>query len=637
MWNDVKEFSLDRICRERSLIEQMLEIQDFQRARLKSFTWMKSLICLSADNTPTSATARSFAEHTTEGTVLHEVKANLFDKQQFQYVTISYPWHPAPYESGKRKNFRIRTIEGDEHPSVVRDTIMRRAVHYVQHHHLKGFWIDRQCLDQEDTEKHQIAMHSMDRLYAESPCSVGMLTTKVDHQWKLNALRALLDGSLFRGTGDETVVALPPSLELAGFWRVLKWFGRLVSDPWWRRCWIFQEEYCAGWKMFVLIPCEPCLQQNTPEFGTMRGEIETPAVELRTQLTVFALACQRDARLDAKQKHFVQRTILHKAERYQTSYQLGRHWGHTLSSIIIADLQRRRIKYPRDFLAISANCCTYGRRLDEKALEQHDGVSLGLSLFVQALLNGEILVNQKHTSRAFRRGFAAFFHQQIFNAVQPPMGMDTLTFLKRCRFTNVQLCQEGIATTGYLWRITDALDIGNAEARYQFPAHGSFTRSCDSLRTCLKQLAQRIASSHPSLASRLGRFISDMKARDNSTVRDEFMMAMAKEVARAWSERRRLVIGELPSHGTGCGLFVAPDLRDLPRHVFTSWHNASGSPFRDIQELVDKHVSLELDVEAEPSGRGLPRLRTKRWINGLYFFSQTAEQKVVFPWPDSFL
>lgn len=378
---------------------------------------------------------------------------------------------------------------------------MRRAVHYVRYHRLKGFWIDRQCLNQEDTEKHQIAMHSMDRLYAESPCSVGMLTTKVDRQWKLNALSSLLDGSLFRGTGDETVVDLPPSLGSTGFWRVLKWFVRLLSDPWWRRCWIFQEEYCAAWKMSVLIACEPSLQQYSSTFGTMRGEIEIAAIDLRTQLTVFALACQRDARLDRKQKHFVQRTILQKAERYQTSYQYGRHRRHTLSSIIMADLQRRRIKYPRDFLAISANCCTYGRRLDEEALEQQDGLSLGLSLFVQALLNGEILDNQEHTYRAFCPGSATFFREQTFNAVQPPTGIDTLTFLKHCRFTEVQLCNEGIMTTGYLWRISDALNIGSARARHRNPSCGSSAQSCSSLWACLRQLAQRLESSHLLLAS----------------------------------------------------------------------------------------------------------------------------------------
>ena len=102
MWNDVKDFSLDRVCRERSLIKQMLEIQDFERAKLKSFTWMNRLVCLSAGDTPTPVTARNFAKHTAKHIVLHEVEANQFDKQRFQYVTVSYPRHPVPYESGKR-------------------------------------------------------------------------------------------------------------------------------------------------------------------------------------------------------------------------------------------------------------------------------------------------------------------------------------------------------------------------------------------------------------------------------------------------------------------------------------------------------------------------------------------------------
>ena len=403
MLNDIKDFSPHRICRERSLVEQMLEAQEFEQAKFKSFGWMKSLICLSIDKTPTSATARSNGKHMDTCFVLHEVEADLFDAKHFQYATISYPWHPAPYESGRCVDFRIRKLDGEECASVVRDTIIRRAVNFTRHYDMKGFWIDRQCLDQEDPEKHQIAMHSMDRLYAESPCSVGILTSKVDHQWQLDALTALVDGSLFQGADQETVIHFPPSLETTSFRRVLRWFSCLLSDPWWQRCWIFQEEYCAAWNMVILIPCEPSLTRHNPSFGTMRSEIEISAIDLRTQLTIFCLACQRDARLDREQKNVVQRNILRKAERYQISYEYGRYRGHTLSSIIMADLQRRQITYPRDSLAISANCCTYGRRLDEEALEQQDDISLGLSLFVQALLNGEILDNQKHTRQAPQR------------------------------------------------------------------------------------------------------------------------------------------------------------------------------------------------------------------------------------------
>lgn len=136
------------------------------------------------------------------------------------------------------------------------------------------------------------------------------------------------------------------------------------------------------------------IKRRSPILGTMLNEVEISAIGLRTQLTMFAAACQHDARLDAKQKSYVQRRILKRAERYQVSFQYGRHQRHNSSSLTLAVLQQRLVKYPQDFLAISANCCGYARRLDHEAIARQNGVSLGMSLFVQALPNGEVLDNR---------------------------------------------------------------------------------------------------------------------------------------------------------------------------------------------------------------------------------------------------
>ena len=90
----------------------------------------------------------------------------------------------------------------------------------------------------------------------------------------------------------------------------------------------------------------------------------------------------------------------------------------------------KRVKYPRDLLAVSANCCTYARRLDQDALDQEEDINLALSLFVQALLNGELLHNGLGPHQPSLRGFDQFFRQRIFHEVRPPTGMDNLTFLK---------------------------------------------------------------------------------------------------------------------------------------------------------------------------------------------------------------
>ena len=210
--------------------------------------------------------------------------------------------------------------------------------------------------------------------------------------------------------------------------------------------------------------------------------------------------------------------------------------------------------------------------------------------------------------------------------------MDNLTFFKHCRFTNVQLCGDGIETTGYLWHISRTLNIGTMNTEFL-----SLSSGRSRLWACLRQLADRVAWRYPSLAGQLRGFIAEMRAKDNLKARDEFMIAMAREVAHAWSERRTLVVGNLRGHPTGNGIFVAPDQYDLPFWVFTSWHNASDPRFQDFQEPIDKHVSLELGLMAGISDQRLPLLRTRRWINGLCFFSRLAPQEVVFPWPDAFL
>ena len=619
-----------------SLIEQILQIQDFERSNLKSFRWMKRLLCLSIHNPSSPIGPESHGPHTDPDIVLYEVCANLFDTQYFQYATISYASRPAPTESNRSASYLIVKLDGSTSQNIVRDTIMRRAIGYAEHHKLRGFWIDDQCLDQDDPKRRDLAIHSMDRLYAQSPYSVGMLTILVDDQWKLDALYSLMDGSVFEAADGASHAQVPPRLRpIRRFWRVVRWFFRLLSDPWWSRCWIFQEEYCAARNMWILIPCNLNLHRRSSLFGTIRDEIQILAMDLRTQFTLFGLACQHDPRLNSREKHSIQRRLLCKVERYQTSYQLGRNQGHTLSSKIMADLQRRHVKYPQDLLAISANCCNYARRLDQRALDREEGISLTMSLLVQALLNGEILQNELGPQlRA--RGFAQFFRQHIFHKVQPPVGMDNLTFGKHCRFQGVQLCREGIITRGYLWRVSAVLQIRGPQSKYSIDSVQTAASPSASLWECLQEFAEELERSYPQIANQLSQFVSEMAALSQFGARAQFMIAMAKEVARAWSERRPLIVGHRLGHSLDCAIFVPADERSLPRQVFTWWYNASERKWKDSLEPMDKHVLFEVERNpyAEPD---LPRLRIKQWINGLCFFAQSVSQRVLFPWPDSFL
>ena len=303
MKNDIESFAFIEQSVQDPLIDQILKIQGFERSQPKSFRWMQQLRCLSPH--PLSSTHHGPRYvHTTSKVVLQEEFTNLFDTLNFRYATVSYPSRPAQFESGKSGSFSILKPDGTVAKNVVRDSIIRRAIRYVRHHKIRGFWIDEECLDPGDLEGRELAIHSMDRLYAGSPHSVGMLTVSVKEQWQLDALYSLMDGSLFEASNDPRDLQEPPRLSTIKFWRVLKWFLRLLADPWWTRCWIYQEEYCAGKNMWLLVPCKQDLHRRSSVLGTMRDEIEVQATELRAQMTRFRTACNLDLRLNS-----VQRTI----------------------------------------------------------------------------------------------------------------------------------------------------------------------------------------------------------------------------------------------------------------------------------------------------------------------------------------
>ena len=82
-----------------------------------------------------------------------------------------------------------------------------------------------------NSDSHNMAIHSMDRLYAESPRSVGMLTVLVDEQCKLDALESIIEDSLFEAADGAIDAEVPPTMRSVNrFWRVVRWVFCLLSD-----------------------------------------------------------------------------------------------------------------------------------------------------------------------------------------------------------------------------------------------------------------------------------------------------------------------------------------------------------------------------------------------------------------------
>jgi hypothetical protein len=125
---------------------------------------------------------------------------------------------------------------------------------------------------------------------------------------------------------------------------------------------------------------------------------------------------------------------------------------------------------------------------------------------------------------------------------------------------------------------------------------------------------------------------------------EDYAVKMAATVAQAIRDQVPLRLGYLVNRRgeSPCYAVFVWDKRSKratqAKYMFTALgENESGSSV-DSRNDIDRHVSLEVEVEdlakARAQGRA-PRLRTKRWRNGLWF-SHEAPQEVLFPWPKSF-
>jgi hypothetical protein len=318
-----------------------------------------------------------------------------------------------------------------------------------------------------------------------------------------------------------------------------------------------------------------------------------------------------------------------------------------MTPTVIADIEARGLDKPWDRLAIIANCCQYSVRLDSDALIQQR-YSLSLSMLAMCLLNGEILNNNDEDLKPITLSTASeFLKEQSFKAFSAPGGdARKLTYNKGCRLRDVKLTSDGILTKGHLWKLGRVVDT--AMFRRKLPwidnPDGQLTLN---QRKGLLQLVFRLCDfKYRSLAHRIDEYLAaDAGARDAGTsFTKNYLHGMACELAAAIRVRRKLRLGCIwdPSGRPAPyrAVFVwsnedgdRGEACPPPAFVFTSaWPRDLGSEFHDANDI-ERHVSLEVDLEEPLMSDGTPRLRTHSWLLGMCFFNECPRTKVLFPWP----
>jgi hypothetical protein len=562
-----------------------------------------------------------------------------------KYVAVSCPWSLPDHEDADTGRYSI-DLDDDMLKNIApQNIVLDRVTNFAA---VKGlpFWIDKLCVEQdEDSEEKEIAVQSMDIVYENSKCTIGLLFVRLDEEYQVDILGNLLSGRLVKQTWSHG----RQRYELRSTpWctsQVIEVIEMILEDRWWNRAWIFQEEYLSTTRMRLLIRSSHWHDLDRNIFGNTPGELDFSAVEFRKASTQFCLAlCQSGRDQQWKDRCL---SISNRAGRYSMLLldEGDPQSLQPMSPTILHEIGTRGITSIRDVLAIASNSCGYSQRLDPGELE-HTGQSLSLALLTLYLLNGEILCPRAASMSSVCSNIFDFLKDTTMS-VCPPLGSEERgsTFTKHCRFPDVTLSREGIETRGIIWRLgktIDREDLGWYPVP-EWPRDPSKNYLGDHEHRDLWRIYGYVDGyGHTELAEYLADFLRNIApcGYNEDWSWKHFMYMMARSVARAINNGGRLRLGSI-WRGGGYSAYSAIFIEGAHTQggswgdsfAFTSWACAEEQRQADdgIFSCAPRYVSLKI---GKPEFYEPPKIRPEYWLNGLCFFERSdAENPVVVAWP----
>lgn len=631
-----------------SIVSALLDLQEHRKYDDRTYDWIKNLevIYLNASGGgykrrwDDEVVASNYGKR-----LLWRRRVDANDLSQ-KYIAVSYTWKPPPKQPSSHDAYLVQSREGTYADSNrVRDQVLDRVIAYANYRQargtsVRGFWIDQECIDQENEAEKQRAVQSIEYVYSHSALPVALLSVRIESEDQLeNLVYILRRKDPLRNEKRDLVRG---ALNLLDY---------IISDPWWERGWTFQEDYCASTKMCLLIPHSSSLKElketNHQMFGKLEGELCITSTDFRSQATKLCMEYRKSPEF----KHTCER-ILDRASKYNVQLlELDNEGKRTIrqsmSPIIFSNVGKRGITFESDRLAVIANCLGYLVRFDTHEIERK-GYSLSIAMLALFLLNGEILMNGPDNSQsALRSNIFDYLRSQSLRTFQTPDINQKLTFIKSCRFADVKLSEEGILTSGHLWRLGKIVEDPRSTRP---PPRGDDYQLNAYQRMRLGQLARHLGSGEcGSCYDYIARAIDEYLDQDErwgnrkSTFSKFYKDLMAEEIVKAMDDRRspRLRLGSLiPQDYGGTDSYSGVFIREAGHQWTdeTAYVLTAVCPAENRKDDIEKHVSLEVELLGSPKSRGPKRLVIKRWINGLFFFDRNSPiTEVVFPWPESLL
>ena len=382
-------------------------------------------------------------------------------KNERRYIALSYTWHAAEGEDDTSGLWWVETKERNGYKlSPVRTVVLDRITFYMQRHGIKYLWIDQHCIVQTttcassscehpDCNEKRNAVHAMDLVYQLSIHPVALLSGFTMRSADIRVLMTLRFNRQYKWKPPLAPFVSPQA------WRTetlrhargaVKLLFNIISDPWWQRAWPFQENVLALWNMTLLWRLDA-----SPLEGVYYSEHSKEFCKMAISLCLAVLRVARTG--PALRKEEFETTLMAMAVLQTIKGSTKDSPGGSLEGLIVAGVERKGITDCWDRLAIIANCCRYGTRLEPLSLRD-GGHSVSLSVLAMCLLNGEILDNwkMKPALDASRMSESQYLAAGLVNTRATSRSNE-------CHFTEVGLTARGVHTRGHLWELGEVVRL----------------------------------------------------------------------------------------------------------------------------------------------------------------------------------
>jgi hypothetical protein len=658
-WEDDTSDSLYKLRHQagKPLSHSVVEIYNYHRTlNAKSIEFWRNLTCFLPEK---SDSKTRHQDHRQSGKIRLESRS-----PRHGYAAVSYSCDASANEDTTAEKYRLSSQMWK--PLDVRDIVLDRTFRFIRYQQapraMIPLWIDKLSIDQDDSAEREIAMQSMDLVYKRCTYAIDYLSVQLQTQMEINRLSDLLGGRIVRKKVTGRGPTLLDGINKEVLHEVLDLLTRITNDRWWTRAWIFQENYLAETRMWLIIRHSNGIQKPLKynNLGALRNEVVVELHKFKIYATLFCLACcNRMGYNPIVTKQC--KKILGRAGRYNIihRYQFNKadNIQKPMTVSIFTDLGNRNMESRPDILALAANVCGYDVRFATN--DERLGIrSLSLGILALYVCNGELLGN---VTGAVEQKLDVFrFLEDNSLYICAPLRTGQLTLIKHCRLSVLDICSIGIHTKGVLWRLGDVIspryftrgtwtNTGKAHPQALY-RRGLSRYQRNRLLGLLKVLQHRRGRNKRLYQSITNNLTAYLQLTDFTPTHDEWppkhsMNAMASGIVDAmdtgkYLQLARPVGGSLDSgRGVPYRAILIRDHRDLqsagPTHIFTSWSRTKKQNQGEMEtKRQAKYVSIEVGVDQDTSD-GTVRLKTKKWVNGLCFFDGERKFPFIFEWPES--